>query len=66
MTDIIKQLRKIRRDKELHQEAVAAAAGLCQNHISQLEVGRRTPTLPTLNLWANALGYEVVLQEKKS
>lgn len=65
MTDIVKQLRKIRRDKELDQQEVAAIAGLYQNHISQLETGRRVPTLQTLNLWANALGYELTLRPKE-
>lgn len=66
MTDIVKQLRKIRRDKELDQQEVAAIAGLYQNHISQLETGRKSPTLQTLNLWANALGYELTLRPKES
>jgi transcriptional regulator with XRE-family HTH domain len=60
--DIIKQLRKIRRDREIGQQDLAADAGLYQNHISQLECGRRSPTLVTLNQWANALGYEVTLR----
>lgn len=64
MTDIIKQLRKIRRDQELSQDAVAAAAGLFANHISQMEVGNRTPTLTTLNKWVEALGCELVLKAK--
>ena len=65
MSDIIKQLRKIRREREIGQQDLSMTAGLCQNHISQLETGRRKPTLPTLNQWANALGYEVVLRVKE-
>ena len=64
MSDIIKQLRKIRRDQELSQEAVEAVAALGDGHISQLERGKRTPNLITLTSWANALGYEVALQKK--
>lgn len=65
MTDIVKQLRKIRREQELDQSEVAALAGLYPNHISQLETGRRAPTLPTLSMWANALGYELTLRPKE-
>lgn len=65
MSDLIKQLRKIRRDQELSQEAVAAAAALDKGHISQLEVGRRVPNLSTLTSWANALGYELTLRPKE-
>lgn len=65
MTDIIKQLRKIRREREISQQDLAATAGLAQNHISYLETGRVKPTLPSLNQWANALGYELALKVKE-
>lgn len=65
MTDIIKQLRKIRRDQELSQDAVEAIAALGDGHISQLERGKRTPNLNTLCSWANALGQEIVLKAKE-
>jgi predicted transcriptional regulator len=65
MTDIIKQLRKIRRDREIAQQALAETAGLAQNHISYMESGRVKPTLNTLNQWANALGYELALRVKE-
>ena len=65
MTDIIKQLRKIRRDREIAQQDLAATAGLAQNQISYFETGRTKPTLSTLTLWVDALGYELVLVEKK-
>ncbi len=65
---ILKQLRKMRRDLELSQEAVSASAGLAgSSHISQLEQGRRMPSLMTLTKWAGVFGYEValVLKEKE-
>lgn len=66
MTDIIKELRKLRRDQELSQDAVSAAAGMGgSGHISQLEKGKRTPSLPTLTRWADALGYELTLRAKE-
>lgn len=65
MSDIIKQLRKIRRDQELSQDAVEAVAALGDGHISQLERGRRTPNLNTLTSWADALGYQIVLRPKE-
>jgi transcriptional regulator with XRE-family HTH domain len=65
MKDLIKELRKIRRDKELSQEAVAAHCDIFRNHISQLETGRRMPNLRTLSKWADALGCEIVVRPKE-
>jgi transcriptional regulator with XRE-family HTH domain len=65
MTDIIKQLRKIRREREMAQQDLAAIAGLAQNQISYFETGRTKPTLPTLTLWASALGYDLALVPKQ-
>jgi transcriptional regulator with XRE-family HTH domain len=65
MSDIVKQLRKIRRDQEISQDALAAAAGMAKGHISGLERGQRNPALTTLTNWAGALGYEIVLRPKE-
>jgi transcriptional regulator with XRE-family HTH domain len=63
--DIRRQLRKIRRDQELSQDAVSAMAGMPQRgHISQLERGVRIPRFDTMTKWADALGYEIALVEK--
>jgi transcriptional regulator with XRE-family HTH domain len=65
MTDIINQLRKIRREREISQQALSVTAGLAQNQISYFETGRTKPTLPTLTLWAGALGYDLALKVKE-
>jgi transcriptional regulator with XRE-family HTH domain len=65
MSDIAKQLRKIRREKELSQESLSAIMGLSDGgYVSQWELGRRNPTLSTLHNWADALGYRLTLEPK--
>ena len=66
MSEIVKQLRKIRRDKEISQEALAALMGKAAGgDISQWEKGGRNPTLATLDIWSNALGYRLTLEPKE-
>lgn len=48
-------LRRIRRERDLSQEALADMAGLARNHVSELERARRDPRLSTLVLLADAL-----------
>lgn len=52
-------LRRIRRERDISQEALAALAGLTRNHMSELERGRREPRLGTLVRVADALGMGV-------
>ncbi len=47
---------RLRRDKGLTQEEVAARSGFSQQYISSLERGRRNPTVITLYELAQALG----------
>ena len=49
-------LRRVRREHDLSQEALAASARLARNHISELERARRDPSLATLVQLADALG----------
>lgn len=59
---------RLRRDKELTQEQVADRSGLSQQYISDLERGRRNPTVITLYELAQALGVshvELVLPEER-
>jgi transcriptional regulator with XRE-family HTH domain len=53
-----KTLRRIReaREPKLTQEGLAHAAGLTTNHTSDLERGRKVPTLTTILHLAHALG----------
>ena len=49
-------LRRIRREHDLSQEALASTAGLARNHVSELERARRDPGLATIVQLADALG----------
>lgn len=51
---------RIRREKALTQEEVAARSGLSQQYLSGLESGRRNPTLITIYELAEALGVSHV------
>ncbi|MEU1372656.1 XRE family transcriptional regulator [Streptomyces triculaminicus] len=53
------QLRSLRRRSGLTLEAAAALAGLSPAHLSRLETGRRTPSLPMLLALARAYGTTV-------
>jgi transcriptional regulator with XRE-family HTH domain len=67
MTDIIKQLRKIREEQGLSQDAVSMALGHAGNkgsYISQVERGKYSPGMAVVMTWADALGYELVLVKK--
>jgi transcriptional regulator with XRE-family HTH domain len=48
-------LRRIRRDRNLSQEELAARAGLHPNHIGHIERGAKDPRLTTLLRLLNAL-----------
>ena len=49
-------LRRIRRERDLSQEALAALAGVGAKHMSEIERGKRDPRLSTLCQIADALG----------
>lgn len=51
---------RLRRDKGLTQEDVAARSGFSQQYLSSLERGRRNPTVITLYELALALGVSHV------
>ena len=52
-------LRRLRRERDLSQEALAGRAGLARNHVSALERARRDPSLATLVQLADALGMSM-------
>lgn len=67
MTDIPKQLRKIRREMEMSQDAVCACMWTsAPGWIANLEKGKISPTLATLTKWADALGHEIILKPKNA
>lgn len=51
---------RLRREKGLTQEEVSAKSGLSQQYISDLERGRRNPTVITLYELAEAIGVNHV------
>ena len=51
---------RLRREKDLTQEALAERSGLSQQYISGLERGQRNPTVITLYELAQALGVSHV------
>jgi transcriptional regulator with XRE-family HTH domain len=61
---LIVELRKMRRDSELSQDAIAAAIGVWPSQISQYESGARRPKLNIMGKWAETLGCEIILQRK--
>jgi transcriptional regulator with XRE-family HTH domain len=66
MSDIRQQLRKIRREKEISQDCIAAIMGKSTvGYVSLLESGKRNPTLSTLTSWVDALGYRIKLEPKE-
>jgi transcriptional regulator with XRE-family HTH domain len=67
--EIVVELRKIREQSRISQDAVGAALGKTQAHISNYERGHpryQSPRICTLDEWADTLGYEIVLRAKES
>jgi len=50
------QIRKLRRDRDLSQEALADAASIHRNHLGAIEKGRKAVGILTLFKIADALG----------
>ena len=51
-----KTLRRLRQDRELTQEKLAASADLTMGFVNSLELGYKTPGLTTILKLAHALG----------
>lgn len=60
-------LREIRESKGLTLEEVATMAGMSKAYLSQIELGKTSPTMRTLERLASALGADlaVVLTSRK-
>lgn len=56
---ISNRIRDARRERRMTQQALAAATGLPQSHISRLEGGKHSPSRKTLERIADALGVDV-------
>ena len=62
---IVAQLRSVRRSRDILQRDLEARTGYQRERLSQWEQGHRVPNLTHLTDWANALGYDVVLQPRQ-
>jgi transcriptional regulator with XRE-family HTH domain len=49
-------LRRLRRERDLTQRALAGAAGLAEKHVSEIERANREPKLTTIFKLARGLG----------
>lgn len=61
---VIQQLRMERRARDMSQMMLGEITGYNRCLLSQYETGVCSPTLNTLQDWANALGYELVLKKR--
>ena len=57
---VTENLRTLRTQKKLSQEALAQKAGISVSYVSMLERGQRTPPLDTLEALGKALGVAPV------
>ncbi len=62
---ILTQLKNRREALGLSAYKLAKLAGINTSHVGNMESGSHLPNLTTLNKVAEALGCEIVLQEKK-
>lgn len=64
--DLIAELRKLRRERRISQDAIGASIGRHRRTIAAYEVGTDSynPDVNTLSAWADVLGYEIILQPK--
>jgi transcriptional regulator with XRE-family HTH domain len=66
MSDIIDQLRKIRMEQGLSQDALSYLSGISSPHyVCKMEKGLRTPRIDMVSKWADALGYRLTLEPKE-
>lgn len=55
----VMQLKNLRADRGLTQEALAEKAGISRTYLARLELGQQDPTLTTLKNLAKALKVKV-------
>jgi transcriptional regulator with XRE-family HTH domain len=63
---IVKQLRAIRKERRITQDALASKVGYAKNSLAESEIGKRNPRFDMVMHWAEALGYDIVLKERST
>ena len=66
MIRIGKLLKVARADAELSQKQVEEKTGIKQNSISRIEIGKVDPTYKTIQMLAEAYGYELRIVKKET
>lgn len=61
---IAQQLADERKAQEIHMSVLEDHVGYSRSLLMKLECGHRSPSFASLNAWAGALGFDVVLQRK--
>ncbi|MDO8213449.1 helix-turn-helix domain-containing protein [Conexibacter sp. CPCC 206217] len=59
LSSLARNIRHLRRERELSQEALAAAAGMHPKHLSEIERGNKDPRATTVARLADALGVTI-------
>lgn len=62
---LVRQLRNERVARLMPQWEIAERCGTTQSAVSESERGVTQPALTTLRRWADALGFDVVLQRRE-
>jgi ribosome-binding protein aMBF1 (putative translation factor) len=60
--DLVSELIAARIRAGLTQKAVAARMGILQSNVSRLESGQLSPTIRTIQSYAQALGFQAVVR----
>jgi transcriptional regulator with XRE-family HTH domain len=65
--ELIAALRKLRQENRLSQDALAMSIGKCRETIVAYENGYPdySPDVDVIEMWAEILGHELVLQPRK-
>lgn len=64
-TDIGKKVKTLRISRDLYQSELAQRVGVTQTHISDIENGKKTPSLDLIIRISNSLGCSVDYLVKK-
>lgn len=66
VSELLLQLRRVRLARGIYLHQISEAVGATENQISHWERGVFAVKLEKLEVWADVLGFEVVLKEKET